>query len=78
MKFVMKMVALAGLASTFVPCNGEVVSENKDFKYLVDEFADLKVMRYQVPGWDSLSLQQKRLKITLNQLIDKIRAIHGD
>ena len=59
MKFVMKMVALAGLASTFVPCNGEVVSENKDFKYLVDEFADLKVMRYQVPGWDSLSLQQK-------------------
>ena len=55
----MKMVALAGLASTFVPCNGEVVSENKDFKYLVDEFADLKVMRYQVPGWDSLSLQQK-------------------
>ena len=30
-----------------------------DFKYLLDEFADLKVMRYQVPGWEELSLQQK-------------------
>ena len=30
-----------------------------DFKYLLDEFADLKVMRYQIPGWDELTLQQK-------------------
>ena len=30
-----------------------------EFKYLLDEFADLKVMRYQVPGWEELSLQQK-------------------
>ena len=30
-----------------------------DFKYTVDQFADLKVIRYQVPGWDELSLQQK-------------------
>ena len=33
--------------------------KNDDFKYLLDEFADLKVMRYQVPGWEELSLQQK-------------------
>ncbi len=30
-----------------------------DFKYLADEFADLKIMRYRIPGWDSLSLDQK-------------------
>jgi len=30
-----------------------------DFKYTVDQFADVKVIRYQVPGWDELSLQQK-------------------
>lgn len=29
------------------------------FRYTVDEFADIKVMRYTVPGWDSLSLNQK-------------------
>ncbi len=30
-----------------------------DFKYTVDQFADVKIIRYQVPGWDELSLQQK-------------------
>ena len=30
-----------------------------DFKYTVDQFSDVKVIRYQVPGWDELSLQQK-------------------
>ena len=30
-----------------------------DFRYTVDQFADVKVIRYQVPGWDELTLQQK-------------------
>ena len=36
-------------------------SENQEnnFKYCVDEFADIRIMRYQVPGWDELTLQQK-------------------
>lgn len=34
-------------------------NQSSEFKYLVDEFADLKVMRYQIPDWDKLSLQQK-------------------
>ena len=38
-------------------CAGD--SGKEEFKYLIDEFADIKVMRYQVPGWDELSLQQK-------------------
>lgn len=33
--------------------------KNAGFKYTVDQFADVKVIRYQVPGWDELSLQQK-------------------
>ncbi len=37
------------------------------FTYLVEKFADLKVMRYQVPGFDSLSLQQKTLVYFLSQ-----------
>ena len=58
MKFVSKMILGAGLAATMVSCSDKA-AENGDFKYLLDEFADVKVMRYQVPGWDALSLQQK-------------------
>ena len=38
-------------------CAGK--AQESEFKYLVDEFADLKVMKYEVPGWDELTLQQK-------------------
>src|SRR5690606_27389245 len=27
----------------------------------VDQFADLEILRYHVPGWEALSLQQKEL-----------------
>ncbi|HRY98924.1 MAG TPA: dihydrofolate reductase [Bacteroidales bacterium] len=37
------------------------------FEYLADRFGDTKVMRYQVPGFDSLSLQQKTLVYYLSQ-----------
>lgn len=54
------MLALIGLATTAFSCNSnEDAKDNGEFKYLIDEFADLKIMRYQIPGWDSLSLQQK-------------------
>ena len=49
------MITAAGLAAALVSCKDNAA----DFKYLVDEFADLKIMRYQVPGWDGLTLQQK-------------------
>ena len=50
-----------GAAGLLFSCSPKEKSgvENESFKYLVDEFADLKVMRYQIPAWDSLSLQQK-------------------
>lgn len=31
------------------------------FKWEVDQFGDVRVLRYQVPGWEQLSLQQKKL-----------------
>lgn len=37
------------------------------FKYLVDEFADLKIIRYRVPDWDSLSLKQKEYVYYLSE-----------
>ena len=51
------MIAFTGLAAAMVSCTDKAAE--KEFKYLVDEFADLKIMRYQVPGWNGLTLQQK-------------------
>ena len=57
MKFIVKMITAAGMAAALVSCSDKAAE--KEFKYLMDEFADLKIMRYQVPGWDELTLQQK-------------------
>ncbi len=35
--------------------------KEKEFEYVVDKFADLQVMRYQIPGFDELPLQKKKL-----------------
>lgn len=55
------MMAIAVLSACK---SGEEKKEKSEFKWQVDRFADLKVLRYQVPGWDSLSLQQKNWYIT--------------
>lgn len=43
------------------------IAPSKDFKFLTEQFADLKVMRYQVPGFDELSAKQKELIYYLSQ-----------
>lgn len=35
-------------------------TEEQEFQWQIDQFDDIKVMRYQVPDWDSLTLQQKQ------------------
>ena len=53
------MMAMMGTAALLVSCGDGGQKSQGDFKYLIDEFADLKIMRYQIPGWDELSLRQK-------------------
>lgn len=47
--------------------NKPTTAGTDDFKYLVEQFADLKIMRYQVPGFDSLTLEKKELVYYLSQ-----------
>lgn len=51
---------MASLAALTTGCgkNGKSAGD-ADFKYLIDEFADVKIMRYRIPGWDRLDLRQK-------------------
>ena len=57
MNLIKKMVYSAAMAVVLVSCTDKAA--DKDFKYLLDEFADLKIMKYRVPGWEDLTLQQK-------------------
>lgn len=59
---IMIITAAAGL----VGCKSEPQAE-KQFDWVVDRFDDIKVLRYQVPDFDTLSLDEKKLIYYLNQ-----------
>jgi len=42
-------------------------ADTATFDVVADRFADIQVLRYQVPGFDQLSLKQKQLAYYLNQ-----------
>jgi dipeptidyl-peptidase-3 len=47
--------------------NSEVSENTNTFDYNVEQFADIKILRYQIPGWDNLSLKQQKLVYYLTQ-----------
>ena len=42
-------------------------ASNDDFQWQSEQFADLRILRYQVPGWEKLPLRQKKLAYYLTQ-----------
>ena len=44
-----------------------LINNDKEFKFFADSFADLKVIRYKVPGFEDLSLNDKKLIYYLSQ-----------
>lgn len=59
-------------AMVMTACNEQQQTERNNvvldnFNYVVDQFADLQVLRYQVPGFESLSLKQKQLLYHLSE-----------
>lgn len=75
-------MAMTGLSIVFGSCGGNnsqnTTSQNDDFTYEVDAFADLQILRYKVPEFDSLSLQQKELVYYLAQAAAEGRDILYD
>ncbi|RFN59980.1 dipeptidyl-peptidase 3 family protein [Marixanthomonas ophiurae] len=48
--------------------NQEVAEvKTDDFNYQADTFGDIKVLRYQIPGWEDLSLKEQKLVYYLTQ-----------
>jgi dipeptidyl-peptidase-3 len=73
----MKLLKITGLFVTLtvsVICNGQIaktaeakITEKAPFDYVVEQFADIKVLRYQIPGWENLTLKEQKLVYYLTQ-----------
>lgn len=54
-KIAMSILLLSTIA---LSCDSGNKSE-ENFKYLADQFADIKIIRYRIPGWEELTFNQK-------------------
>lgn len=73
----MKKTIPAMILSSVIALNLHA-AENKNFDYHVDRFADIEVLRYEVPGFNDLSLQQKTMIYYLSQAAQAGRDIIWD
>ena len=66
---------MLGMASLCLPLTAAEPAPNpttgtrseEEFQVVADQFADIQVLRYRVPGFDQLSLQQKKLAYYLTE-----------
>ena len=66
MSFIKSIIPGAALlALTLTSCNN--MAQENEFNYNVDRFADIEVLRYKVPEFENLSLQQKKLIYFLSE-----------
>ncbi len=63
-----QLIACAAFA-LLTACSGSktTTAEVDKFDYTVEQFADLQILRYRVPGFENLSLQQKELVYYLTE-----------
>jgi len=68
-KWKIPAMAILGIQSMMSICPNSAIAQSKDMVKDVDQaisveaeaFADIQVLRYSIPGWSELSLQQKEL-----------------
>ena len=61
------LIACGGNGGTDSPEVTADTTATEAFQWEADRFADVQVLRYRIPGWDQLSLQQKELAYYLTQ-----------
>ena len=76
MKLIKAMIITTGLGLVLTSCGSK--TGDPQFKYSIDEFADIEVLRYQVPGWEELSFQQKAYIYHLSEAAKAGRDITWD
>ena len=73
----MKLLRIAGIFITFafsVVCNAqndktttEKLNKKAPFNFFVEQFSDIKILRYQIAGWENLTLKEQELVYYLTQ-----------
>jgi len=58
---IMPIAILAASTACSTGTKTETEAGNDEFNYVADRFADIAVLRYKVPGFEDLSLNQKKL-----------------
>ncbi|MDR0987983.1 MAG: dipeptidyl peptidase 3 [Prevotellaceae bacterium] len=66
------IIACATLAICMSGCQTNPADKAESFNYTVEQFADLQILRYRVPGFEELTLRQKQLVYYLTEA-----ALHG-
>ncbi len=70
------ILSLALLIATLFSCGEDKAKTDKEhvevkkenaFNYNVEQFADIKVLRYQIPGWENLTLKEQKLAYYLTK-----------
>ena len=61
-----RTIAAAGVALA-IGTSALMAKDTKTMNYIVDRFADIEVLRYPVPGFEELSLNQKKLVYYLTE-----------
>ena len=71
---VLKTVGIFISIGISLVCNAQItktntlkITEKAPFEYVVEQFSDIKVLRYQIPGWDNLTLKEQKLVYYLTQ-----------
>ncbi len=61
--FFIRFIATLALSLTLLSCeqkkNNQNIMNKNDFKYQTEQFADIGILRYNVPGFNELSLKEK-------------------
>ena len=66
-KHFFSMVAALSMLTACGGASQQTTAEAEKFDYNVEQFADLQILRYRVPGFEELSLQQKQLVYYLTE-----------
>lgn len=63
------IISMAVTATVLTSCGGAktTTAQADKFDYTVEQFADLQILRYRVPGFEDLSLKQKELVYYLTE-----------
>ncbi len=72
LKFILPLLLVATILFSCKDDNKEkdgatVETDTEKFDYKVEEFADIKVLRYQIPGFENLTLKEQKLVYYLTQ-----------